>query len=234
MGVEGLVIVLSILLAFGIDAWWNSVQDQALEREYLERLLEDQRANQEVIATQSRFQSGEITHARLVYPLVARGDWTGLDTLSVVVSSYLATPSPTPTWVDDTFVELISTGNVGLIRTAGLRSALLEYYRYLEFADFTYELMSTEYRDAIRERIDPDVQLAIRRTCRGREVGCALQWETWDVSAYLDWLSGNAELAGDLGKVIVQWTRGEEEYLPGVRARTDALIAQIQVELDGS
>jgi len=39
--VEGVVIVSSILLAFGIEAWWSGRQDQALEKAHLEALRED-------------------------------------------------------------------------------------------------------------------------------------------------------------------------------------------------
>ena len=39
--VEGVVIVGSILLAFGIDAWWEGAQDRALETEYVARLKAD-------------------------------------------------------------------------------------------------------------------------------------------------------------------------------------------------
>ena len=39
--VEGVVIVGSILLVFGIDAWWEGNQDSQLEDRYLERLATD-------------------------------------------------------------------------------------------------------------------------------------------------------------------------------------------------
>ncbi len=39
--VEGVVIVGSILLAFGIEAWWDGVQEGRLELEYAERLKDD-------------------------------------------------------------------------------------------------------------------------------------------------------------------------------------------------
>ena len=41
--VEGVVIVGSILLAFGIDAAWEGGQERTLERDYLDRLLDDVR-----------------------------------------------------------------------------------------------------------------------------------------------------------------------------------------------
>ena len=103
--VEGAVIVGSILLAFGIDSWWQDVQDQRQEQAYLEQLLDDLYANQAVVAALNRQQTSQLYHARRIYPLVSRGDWADLDTASVVLSSYWASPSPTPTWVDDTFEE---------------------------------------------------------------------------------------------------------------------------------
>ena len=39
--VEGVVIVGSILLAFGIEAWWDGVQERVEERQALEALARD-------------------------------------------------------------------------------------------------------------------------------------------------------------------------------------------------
>jgi hypothetical protein len=226
---EGAVIVGSILLAFGIEAAWDSRQELEREGEYLEQLLADLYANRDVIANANRQQESQLHHARRVYPFVASGEWGDLDPASAVISSYLASPTPTPTWVNHTFEELRSTGSIGLIRDAGVRSGMLEYYRYLEAADHTYELMSTSYRNEIRERMDPDLQLAIRRDC-SREVGaeCTLDLGRWDIDGYVTWLGENPVLARGLRRVIVQWTRAEEEYLPGVGERTDAIIALIE------
>jgi hypothetical protein len=230
--VEGLVIVISILLAFGIDAWWSGVQDHRLERDYLQRILADQRANEDVIAALNRQQRSQLHHARLIYPLVSHGAWDGLDTTSAVVSSYRASPTPTPVWVNYTFEELKSAGKIGLIRNSQLRSQLLEYYRFLETADYTYDLMSTAYRDAVRERLDPDLQLAIRRTCGSRESHtCRVEVAPSEVREYVAWLSANPTLTEGLRRVIVQWTRAEDEYLPGVAARTQSMIDTIELEL---
>lgn len=44
--VEGVVIVVSILLAFGIDAWWQERQERATERQQMAVLQAEVRANQ--------------------------------------------------------------------------------------------------------------------------------------------------------------------------------------------
>ena len=229
---EGAVIVVSILLAFGIDAWWQGVQDRALEREYLARLLEDQLANKAVIATLNRQQANQVHNARRIYPLVAHGNWEGLDPTSAVVASYQATPTPSPTWVDDTFEELKSTGRIGLLRNPELRSQLLDFYRYLESADYTYELMSTEYRDAVRKRLDPDVQLLIRSDCGPEiDVACRPDLGASEIAPYVAWITENPVLADGLRRVIVQWTRAEEEYLPRAQTRIEAIVEQLEREM---
>jgi len=227
IGAESVAIVASILLAFAIDAWWEGIKDRRLETEYLERLLEDQQANIAMVESLNLQQARQLANARRSYPLVSHGDWDGLDTNSAVISSYLASPTPSPTWVDDTFEELKSTGNLNLLRSASLRTALLEFYRYLEGADYAYELMSTAYRDAVRARMDPDVQLAIR-DCMFRAVECSVDVASPGFADYVDWLDTNPELADGLRRVIVQVTRAEEEYLPGVLERIASMIKLIE------
>ncbi len=43
--IEGLVIILSILMAFGIDAWWSARQARVEEREAIAQLATDFRSN---------------------------------------------------------------------------------------------------------------------------------------------------------------------------------------------
>jgi len=225
------VIVLSILLALGVDEVRDVRRDRAFEREYLERLLHDVVGNTAALNGQRTAETSQIENARVVYPLVSRGDWGTTDTETMIVAAYNASPSPTPTWVDDTFEELKSTGRMTLIRSADLRSQLLAYYRFLGAQDYTYQLMSTEYRDAVRARMDPDLQLRIRDDCDDRDVGCLVDIQSPDTRAFLDWLTANQELADGLRRVIVQWTRGETEYLPRVEAQTAQLRETIEAEL---
>ena len=51
--VEGVVIVLSILLAFGIDAWWDELGDRRSEREALVRLQGEFERNRTLIESGS-------------------------------------------------------------------------------------------------------------------------------------------------------------------------------------
>jgi len=143
----------------------------------------------------------------------------------------VATPAGFPEWIDDTYEELVSMGRIGLIRDIEIRRNLLGYYRYLETEDWTYQFMSTAYRDAIRARLDPELQLALRKNCRSRTIDCQFDIAAYETDEYLEWLTSNQELTEGLNRVIVQWTRAATEYLPEVHVRTTELKQQIETKL---
>jgi type II secretory pathway pseudopilin PulG len=231
LGAEAVIIIASILLALGVDEWREEKRDRELESEYLVRLLEDLDANIAILNQQRQSGTSQIANARAIYPLVTSGSMQGIDNTIAITASYNASPSATPNWVDDTFEELKTTGRLGLIRDPDIRRNLLAYYRFLEAQDWAYQLMSREYRDAIRARMDPDLQLLIRQQCQPRNVGCRVETDAAEAATYVDWLANNQSLADGLRRVIVQWSRGENEYLPRVETRTDELKQQIEEEL---
>ena len=49
--VEGFVIVVSILLAFAIDAWWDERQEEAAARQQVARVVSELQANIEILTT---------------------------------------------------------------------------------------------------------------------------------------------------------------------------------------
>ena len=71
LALEGMVIVGSILLAFGIEAWWNETQERAEERQALGALAREFRAasallDRELLVTDSIVAAVETIH-----------EWTG-------------------------------------------------------------------------------------------------------------------------------------------------------------
>ena len=72
---EFVVIVASILLAFGIDAWWAEKQERSLEQHYLVGLLLDLRADSTENARQIRLSEGSIRAAEAL--LLALGQSIG-------------------------------------------------------------------------------------------------------------------------------------------------------------
>jgi hypothetical protein len=129
--IEGLVIVGSILLAFGIDAWWEGRQERSLERQYAERLRTD------LVADTLRFT--EVEEAFTIKLGVVR------DLLEAEPSRLMGSSA------DDlmtrlnfsryngvvethsaTFREMEGSGSLRLLDDVTLRSSLTEYYAFHE------------------------------------------------------------------------------------------------------
>jgi hypothetical protein len=129
---EGAVIVASILLAFAIDAWWDGQQDRARERDYLALLASDLRST---LANDQRFAS---TADTVLDPAMAR----------LVRAYYEPTLPPADSvlaWLYDaiqvlvvqprlgTAETLVSSGDLALIRSDSLRTAIRDYITDMTF-----------------------------------------------------------------------------------------------------
>lgn len=138
--VEGVVIVGSILLAFGIDAWWEADQERDLERHYLGSLLLDLAADSAEVVRQLEITEGRIRSAEaLVLSLGGTIDIApyadGWEPLSVVpdtsslrnaLSQVARFTVFTPT--RHTIDELRATGYLRLMTDADLKRQLSRYY----------------------------------------------------------------------------------------------------------
>lgn len=130
IGAEGVVIVISILFAFAVDAWWADRQDRLTEREDLERL------HAEFILNRDRLQSmGAAPRAQLasaaVYELVSAH--LGNDGPLAIPNDLLQQMRGTPTFDAATPVldGLILSGGLSNIRDRDVLSAIALWQRHV-------------------------------------------------------------------------------------------------------
>ncbi len=120
VAIEGVVIVGSILLAFGIDAWWSHRADQAQERSILEGLYTEFSANLESLEATITEHRRTLDNSRqllqLIGPVSEAHDAEQLDSL---VACFLASPSFEPT--TGNLSALLSSGTLRLISNDSLR-----------------------------------------------------------------------------------------------------------------
>jgi len=127
---EGFAIVVSILLAFAIQAWWESADDRRTEQLYLERLIVD---------LQSDTALYRFTRSALEDKLTALADVAGVLRRDAEVSDTSAFlqavnfsavfGAAAPRGVRATIDDLLNTGRLSVIRSADLRTRITEYYR---------------------------------------------------------------------------------------------------------
>ena len=128
--VEGVVIVGSILLAFGIDAWWDGVQERRLELEYAERLKDD------LAGDTLRFSEIRVafdTKADVLRELLgAEGTPSVRDADAMMARLNFSTYNGVAETNSATFRKMENSGTLGLLRDVGLRTSLAEYHAFYE------------------------------------------------------------------------------------------------------
>jgi hypothetical protein len=124
LGAEGAAIVVSILLAFAIDAWWDGAQARIEETEVLGELEEEFAGYTVRLAN---FERNALTTARLLEHVLAAGPPTFAEPPSVAVSDsavFWLNFNATLDAVEGTLQALLASGRLELIRNRELRSRL--------------------------------------------------------------------------------------------------------------
>ena len=124
---EGLLIVLSILLAFGIEAWWGERGEGLAEIEALAGLRDDFTENVQ------RLAAVKADHAKIRDAAVRLLGMTGPDVevvaselaLDTLVMALIGGPKVFP--VTATYDALIASGRIDLLKSAELRRRLAEW-----------------------------------------------------------------------------------------------------------
>jgi hypothetical protein len=123
--VEGLVIVVSILLAFGLQAWWESRQERIEELETLARVYDElesdlQRLQRAVI--QTRIESAALEVANLAVTGTSR-----VEVPDTILAQLLGTP--TFETLTPTLDGLRQSGRMSIIRDAEVRARIAAWER---------------------------------------------------------------------------------------------------------
>ncbi len=124
--VEGVVIVGSILLAFGIDAWWDGQQERREEQEALAGLQSEFEAN---LTQANEVIERHLQGRRLMESLVDLEE-EEIRALPQSTLSEIATAACNP-WTFDAILgsteALIGAGKLGVLRSRELREALTSF-----------------------------------------------------------------------------------------------------------
>jgi hypothetical protein len=121
--VEGIVIVASILLAFGIDAWWDERRAAQDEREHIAQLTFDFQANAARLANIRSIHEAALDAS---YEILARAGIGGVSQSSATTAELVLLSLRS--WTYDPVLgginSLIQSGNLGLLRNDSLRVAV--------------------------------------------------------------------------------------------------------------
>jgi hypothetical protein len=151
--VEGVVIVASILLAFGIDAWWAEQTERRAEREDLVRIRDELVADRGRLEDFANSQAQSAAASLAVLELIA-----DLPTTTGTIESsdsLLALLLRAPTFESQTpaLDGLLESGRVSIVRDADVRAAIARYRRSLSNASGRQD----EAGDFVDQHLFPDL-----------------------------------------------------------------------------
>jgi hypothetical protein len=123
--VEGVVIVTSILLAFGIDAWWDGKQDRQGEREVLTLVLANLEADTTAIPRVFRAAPRHFAASTWL-----TDHWEAADVPTDSVNGVLVAliPISTAQLQSAAYTSVKDGDRLGLILNESLRSAIIGYF----------------------------------------------------------------------------------------------------------
>jgi hypothetical protein len=141
---EGVVIVLSILLAFGVDAWWDSVQESARRSDLIAGLSADFEATQEQLGPAAL--DGDAIVQRISEFLALRGSsqLPSLDSTQFLAHA-LALPPPEVALSLGNHDAAVQSGDLGLIDDVEFFSALAEFQRAHDWVEDTWDLLAYNF-----------------------------------------------------------------------------------------
>jgi hypothetical protein len=122
ISVEAVAIVSSILLAFSIDAWWDSVQGRAEEREILSLLRAEFEANQKVLTRTAEIHRLNLGAMREIISASEKDIPVRDESLDSLFLQAAGTPHYNP--ATGALAATISSGRIDLVRNIELRNRL--------------------------------------------------------------------------------------------------------------
>ena len=129
--VEALVIITSILLAFGIDAWWDTRQERVEESEILAGLHREFAGNRDALVRRIEQHGTMLAAFSAILASVDEGEWTSTEWAVDDAIGQLLSP-PTSDLGNGVRDALVQAGRLEILSDAVLRERLAEWPGFYE------------------------------------------------------------------------------------------------------
>ena len=129
---ELMLLITGILIALAVDGWIDGRRDERAERRYLELLQRDLDSNLGVLAEILDYEEQQAAGAATAYRALRARAVPPQDREAVATVLNQLTSRRTLRLARATYTDLLSTGNLSLIRNAGLRDQLVDLYERAE------------------------------------------------------------------------------------------------------
>jgi len=127
------LLIIGILIALAVDGWMDGRREASAERQYLKLLVRDLNRDLAVLDEVMAYEQRQVEDGILAYRAL-RGDVAPADREAVAGALTRLTSRRTLRLTRATYTDLLSTGNLRLLRNAGLRDRIVGLYETNERA----------------------------------------------------------------------------------------------------
>lgn len=156
---EATAIVVSILIAFSIDAWWQERSEKIELVEYLIHFENEVIANDDLIDTHLELVSGDLIVLHKVLLALSDPDLEALpESFNHDLGNALWFRASQVSM--DAHNELTNSGNLRFVNNARLKENINEYRNRAKFLDASFHYTTTSYLDHILPTLGPHIALS--------------------------------------------------------------------------
>jgi hypothetical protein len=165
---ELVVVVLGVFIGIQVSNWNETLATDRAATVFTEQLIADLREEDWGYQLLISYNRQVLANAeRAVGALEGR---TTMPDEELLVAAYRATQYKQRIRRRSTYDELISTGQIGLIRDRSLRDAAMRVYNTQTIENLVREGMQSEYRQAFRMSLPNELQRVLGRRCGDRYI----------------------------------------------------------------
>ena len=156
---EAAAVIVSILIAFGIDAWWQERNERIALIQYLVHFENEVIENDELIDLQLSMVSGDLVALHKVFLALSDPNQQALaESFNHDLANALWIRTPEVSM--DAYDELSSSGNLRFVSNARFKKIFNEYRNRADYLDASYDFSSAIYLDHILTAIGPHIALS--------------------------------------------------------------------------
>jgi len=166
IAIDLVIVVLGVFLGIQVSNWNQQRVTDQQAAVFTERLKADLRGEDWTYQFMIAYYGEVLANAnRAVDALEGKA---AMPDEALLIAAYRATQYRNRNRRGSTYDELVSTGNIGLIRDVGLRETAIRLYNLATFDNLVREGLQSRYREAFRMGLPNDVQRALAKNCGDR------------------------------------------------------------------
>ena len=206
VGLDFIIVVLGVFIGIQLGNWNDARAEKERAYEYLSRIRTDLVADMTQLKRNQAFWQDVADEAQIAVRFSETGETDGASDWQLLLAYLNASQSWQFTFIDTTYSELRSAGELKLLPDNDLRNALADYYVLVASRRGglgPYHLLP-EYREMVRGRVRSDILRYYWQSCFQQGAGiqifidCAPPPDTPGIREVLDGLAADQELLNAL------------------------------------